>query len=305
MVSSLQGTVLASKASTTTDKYLGGWKRWKSFAGQHKLQVFPVKRTDLALYIEHLSGSAVTISPIDTTIYSIRWAHNLSAIPSPTEDSFVKAVAEGCRRRLAKPKSPKEPISAQVLSKLVADKGGQDASISDFRLLFMCLVSFAGILRCEETISLRVRDISFFHDHMTVHVPKRKNDQYRQGHTVYIARTVNPTCPVSMTERYISMLGVSQMPSHPLACRLKPSKRDGLKPSPKTICYTTARELIVKGLAPSNIGTHSLRAGGASEAASASAINERCIMRQGGWKSASSKDMYIKDSIKECRGRAV
>ena len=301
LASSLQDSVLASKAASTIDKYLGGWKRWKSFANQHNLDVFPVRATYLALYIQHLSRSAGSIAPIDTAIYSIRWAHTLADIPSPTDKFIVKSAVEGFRRKLAKPKSPKEPVSSADLLKLVTAKGGSDASILDIRFLFICLISFAGMLRCDEVIAIRMRDISIFHDHMSVFIPRRKNDIYRQGHTVFISRTGNSTCPVAMSERYIRMLGIHDKPSHPVVCSFRRSKRKGLQPICKSLSYTTVRDLVINGLSPfvsdpSALGTHSLRAGGASEAASSS-ISERCIARQGGWKSTSSKDMYIKDSL--------
>ena len=235
LASSLQDSVIASKAVSTTDKYLGGWKRWKAFAQQHDLQVFPVKPMYLALYIQHLSRSASSIAPIDTAIYSIRWAHSLADISSPSESFLVKSAVEGFRRKLAKPKSPKEPISSEDLAKLVADKGGKDASIYDIRLICICLLSFAGMLRSDEIISVRLRDIAFFHDHMSLYIPKRKNDKYRQGHTVYIARTGNATCPVAMCERYIAMLGISAKPSHPLICGFRYSKYNGIKPTRKPL----------------------------------------------------------------------
>ncbi|XP_071945793.1 uncharacterized protein, partial [Antedon mediterranea] len=301
LVSSLKESVLASKAGSTTSKYSGGWKRWKVFAVQFKLQVFQVKPTELALYIEHLKFSASSVSPINSAIYSIRWAHNLAGISPPTDSNFLKSAIEGSRRKLAKRRSLKAPISSEVLSTLVAAKGSLSASVIDLRLLFICLVSFSGMLRCDEVINLRLRDISIFKDHMAVFIAKRKNDQFREGHSVFIARSGKPTCPVAMAERYIAALGVSS-PSHPLICGFRRSKSHGLKPTAKAICYTTARDLILAGLSqyvddPKALGTHSLRAGGATEAASTGSVNERCITRQGGWKSSTSKDMYVKDSL--------
>ena len=65
----------------------------------------------------------------------------------------------------------------------------------------------------------------------------------------------------------------------------------------KPISYTTARECIVKRLklvAPElNLGIHSLRSVGATIAG----VNERCWKRHGRWKSDSSKDGYVADSI--------
>ena len=67
----------------------------------------------------------------------------------------------------------------------------------------------------------------------------------------------------------------------------------------KPISYPTARECIVKRLklvAPElNLGLHSLRTGSATMATH-SDINERC-KRHGRWKSDSSKDGYVADSI--------
>ena len=46
-----------------------------------------------------------------------------------------------------------------------------------------------------------------------------------------------------------------------------------------------------------NLGTHSLRAGGATAAANSGVIDDRCLMRHGRWKSQESKIMYIDDSV--------
>ena len=41
---------------------------------------------------------------------------------------------------------------------------------------------------------------------MTIYVAKRKNDQYREGHTSYLARSGKSTCPVSITEKILKVL---------------------------------------------------------------------------------------------------
>lgn len=75
--------------------------------------------------------------------------------------------------------------------------------------------------------------------------------------------------------------------------------------SNKQLSYTRARECILNKLkivAPDlNLGTHSLRASGASVAANADQndINERCLLRHGRWKSEVSKNGYISDSVEK------
>ena len=68
----------------------------------------------------------------------------------------------------------------------------------------------------------------------------------------------------------------------------------------KPLSYTRARVCIISRLKEvifsSNIGLHSLRAGGATVAANSN-VNERCWKRHGRWKSDSAKDSYIADSL--------
>ena len=78
-------------------------------------------------------------------------------------------------------------------------------------------------------------------------------------------------------------------------------------PSNKQISYTRARECIIgklKLVAPNlNLGTHSLRASGATMVVNAEEsddVNERCLLRHGRWKSTVSKDSYINDSVEKC-----
>ena len=69
----------------------------------------------------------------------------------------------------------------------------------------------------------------------------------------------------------------------------------------KTNSYTRAKECIVgklKLVAPNmKLGTHSLRASGATSVANASGVSDRCLKRHGRWKSDLAKDGYVKDSL--------
>ena len=67
------------------------------------------------------------------------------------------------------------------------------------------------------------------------------------------------------------------------------------------LSYSRALDLVRKqlraiSLDPQQFGLHSLRSGGASLAA-AMGIPDRLIMRHGGWKSESSKNRYIQESV--------
>ena len=67
--------------------------------------------------------------------------------------------------------------------------------------------------------------------------------------------------------------------------------------------YSRSLELVKQALERTGIdsteyGTHSLRSGGTTAAARAH-VAERLFQRHGGWKSASSKNCYISDSLED------
>ena len=157
-------------------------------------KVFQLNTPIWVLCIQHYSKFS--------SLYRSNWLRNLQY---QMGTQFVKSVVEGCRWILAKPKAQKESITSAVLAKLVADKGGfliwHQASFHFQAFVYnSCLVSFAGMLRSDEILSLRVCDISFYHDHMAVTCQKEKKNQFRQGCTVFMARTGNDMCPVALTE---------------------------------------------------------------------------------------------------------
>ena len=106
-----------------------------------------------------------------------------------------------------------------------------------------------------------------------------------------------------MLQRYIEYAKIDLESDHYL---LKPAFRVKgeckLIYKNKPLSYKRARETVVARLkevcGETNIGLHSLRAGGASMAANTS-VNERCWKRHGRWKSDSAKDRYVQDSIEK------
>ena len=98
----------------------------------------------------------------------------MAGLPTPTDHPLVQSTYEGCRRILAKPRVPKDPIQPQMLEKLIQTHGQASASPADLRLLFIVLV---GFLRISEILSIQVKHINIVPEGMSIFIPKRKNDQ--------------------------------------------------------------------------------------------------------------------------------
>lgn len=100
---------------------------------------------------------------------------------------------------LAKPKTQKQPVTVEILRYMV-EAGGEDPTLTDLRLLAICLVAFAGLMKCDELLKLTCSDIVFRDQSMTINIRSSKTDQFRDGDSLVIAHTGTLTCPVGMME---------------------------------------------------------------------------------------------------------
>ena len=137
---------------------------------------------------------------------------------------------------------------------------------------------------------------------MALKIRKSKTDQLRKGNEVLIARTVNITCPVTMTEKYLVKANITADSEYVFRPLFRTKKTCGLIKTNKKLSYTRFRDCFLKRLskvpkaAGGNFSLHSFRAGGAT-AAARNSVNDRCWKRHGRWRSDSSKNRYAEDSV--------
>jgi integrase len=99
----------------------------------------------------------------------------------------------------------KEPITPDILKKIVCTYGNKHCNLKDLRIASMCLICYSGLLRFSELINLRRSDITFFPTYIKLFLVKSKTDIYREGRDVLVAKTGLPTCPVNMLNRYLNL----------------------------------------------------------------------------------------------------
>ena len=154
-------------------------------------------------------------------------------------------------------------------------------------------------MRLDELLNLKVEHIHFYTDHMTITLPKCKNDQTREGNIIHLAELGSKYCPVANTAIFIQTLNLR--PEHFLICKLAKTKKGHNPIGAHNLSTSHIRkhfnELIAKHLPQAvNISPHSLRAGGASAAAE-NGVPDRMISKHGRWKSEGARNGYIKDSL--------
>ena len=181
---------LPLNAPSTTSKYSCGWARWRRWTqSKQGVSFTPAHPLCFALYLLQFTEDAlqrnIGYSAIDSALYGILWAHKIAGLESPTA---VIAVVEGARRKLSKPVQPKQPLDLETIVKVAQYYNTALACLAVIRLLFVFLVGYTGLFRISELLSVKIKDITIVHDGMSIFVSRRKNDQFREGHTSIIAR---------------------------------------------------------------------------------------------------------------------
>lgn len=292
----LPSVLLQDKAPKTVNTYLRAFGAWRCWAEQCHVSVLPVEPVVFSLYLVKLIQENKSVSTINSALYGVSWVQKKVGHPLVTEHPFVTQVAEAARRILARPPERKKPLTVDQVMPIMSrlEKG----SLADVQVAAIFAVGFFGFLRWDDLSNLAVDDLLFADSHVALFLPQRKNDQFREGSWVFIARSEAAPCPVAVLERFLEM-GSHSVGSR-LFRRIQTTKRGQvLKEAPMS--YSRASELVKKelqreGLDPSSYSLHSLRSGGASSAA-ALEIPDRLFQRQGGWKSAQAKNNYIQESL--------
>ena len=290
----LPGTVLHSRAESTTKKYMGAFRRWKAWAVQHQLPVLPAKESHVALYLQHIGETVQSKSAAEDACNALAWIHSTAGLVSPISSPLVKVTLQ---RILARLVHKKAPATVRMLEQMV-DEAKQSGTLADMRLTAACLVAFAGFLRFSELIELKTSDVTFREDAMVIKISHSKNDQLRRGDEVIIARSDRATCPVAYLESYLRRTGTSLQEQRFVFRPICNSKKGEHLRDAGNISYSCLWEHFKKkvsklGYDHTEFGLHSLRAGAAANAG----VLDRLFKRHGRWKSKSAKDGYVDDSV--------
>ena len=296
--------ITSAWAESTSAKYARGWQGWLHWATNYtEIAVMPADPFHVAMYYNDMVCLGASTSAITSAHMGIRQMHIIAGLAPPTNHPFLKAAYEGAKR-LSAPntnRNKKEPMTAGIIKQIVeAYRHTED--LIKIRFVITCLMSFAGFLRSDDLRRIQVKNISFYDDHLTVFLPKAKNDQSRKGNLVHIAKLDSTYCPVECTRKFIAQ---AQLQGEDyLISTLRKTKNGHRADGRKPLSYTRLRDdfhqhlkpiLSLPSTEPGNISLHSMRSGGASEAA-AQNVSDRLIKKHGRWRSDSSRDLYIKDT---------
>ena len=182
LVQDLPAVLLKSKADSTARKYEKGFNPWRKWASQFKeIVIFPASSVHVSLFFLSLIQESASCSTIDEVHYGLKWVHDLAGLPDPCNSSLVLTLIESAKRLLSIPVKKKEPVTPEAIQLLFSKYGSSSASLSDLRVLTLCVLGYAGFFRFNELVQLRRCDFQFEDSFMRIFVHRSKTDVYRDG----------------------------------------------------------------------------------------------------------------------------
>ena len=78
LAASLPGTVMHSRADSTTRKYMRAFQHWQAWAKPRgEVAVYPVRDVHFALYLQHLANTTKSKAAVDEAVNAINWVLSL------------------------------------------------------------------------------------------------------------------------------------------------------------------------------------------------------------------------------------
>ena len=264
----------------------------------------------MALYLQHVADSANSFSAVKSASAAIAYFQKINLYThEPTMGQLASFVRNAAMRRLGlAPRSRKTPFTWDDILRFARRFLTSDSPPYCYLVVVtLCAVSFGGMCRFSDAVSLRISSVVFDADSksVTLSFVKRKNDQYRQGSKVTVSSSGdNCCCPVALLQRLCTWTrsSSSDLLFQGFDGSLVRRSPECSMPIGSAITYPQFRRYLsqwfgpVLGLSPGaflkEFGSQSGRSGGASAAANAGIPWERWG-QHGSWQSASAQRAYM------------
>ena len=106
--------LINSKSENTSKSYFLSFKRWDNFIKRKGLCALHAQSIHVALYITYMLDSGDSCNTVNSAVYSTKWAHRLSNLTDPTDNSFVTFLQEAEKRIACPKKSKKDPVTTEM-----------------------------------------------------------------------------------------------------------------------------------------------------------------------------------------------
>lgn len=310
----LRTLVLCSRQTSTLQQYKGTWLKFARWCAERSPPrcPLPASHVTVALYLVHLFEYCVAkeygYSVIKSASAAIFCVHELAMESSrPTKHALCKLVRESCKRVLGlKVKNRKEPFTSQMMVDLVITYGREEPTQARLTVLALLILCFAAGLRFDDAVKLKWKDVVFYPDSFTVFLAWRKNDVYREGDVVPVAKGSTVADPWRMLKalKHVSGEEPEQFVFRAFDGANAERKRYNVMMKEEQLPYSQAHYHCIKHLSKvmglsfeetsQLYGLHSGRSGCATEAVDSGIVDRDLLCCQIGWRDHRCANKYIR-----------
>ena len=272
-----QALIQSADSASTRRNRLHFWKKFKEWCEARDVSPLPAEPDTVGFYLLNQAGQGMKKSTLNNMRWAIDTTHQQHGYTAPTDDPKAKRQIKGLFRTMAEQRpqqvtqSKKKPITINQIRTLEFPKG-----ILGLRDKALLLLGFATGMRRSELAAVRKEHIEVTEYGLRVRIPRSKSDQLGEGDTVDVIKAAmgrnQKHCPVKTMQEL-----VDENPYEHLFVRVRRVNTPGGYRKRKMLSEPNRfidRPLdgngvyrIVKkygaqvGLAPDDLGGHSLRAG--------------------------------------------
>ena len=287
---------LKSRSVATKSAYQSDWTIFCAWCNQNRLDTLPAKPSTVRCYITHMAEMGRATSTISRALTSIRQAHQISDLASPTIAMEVNETWKGIRRSGGIHQKRAKALSFVDLKKTIDNTRPTFIGRRDAALM---LIAWAGALRRSEIVALDREDIEFVDEGMVLTIRKSKTDQEAEGYRIGIPFSNDEKyCPTRRLQHWIRL---AQIISGPIFFKIGMQGRKFLcdvdrdkRLTSRMVNHILRRRLERCGINPRGYSAHSFRAGFCTHAAQKN-VPEHIIQLHSRHKNSKILRKYIRE----------
>jgi len=272
-----QALIQSADSASTRRNRQHFWKKFKEWCETHDLNPLPTEPDDVAMYLLDQAGQGMKKSTLNNMRWAIDTNHQQHGYTAPTDDPKAKRQIKALFRTMAEQRpqqvtqSKKKPITINQIRTMEFPKG-----ILGLRDKALLLLGFATGMRRSELAAVRKEHIEVTEYGLRVRIPRSKSDQLGDGDSVDVIRSAmgrnQKHCPVKTIQElmgensyehlFVRVRRVNTPGGYRKSKMISEPNRFIERPLDGNGVYRIVKKYGAQvGLAPDDLGGHSLRAG--------------------------------------------
>ena len=272
-----QALIQSADSASTRRNRQHFWKKFKEWCETHDLNPLPTEPDDVAMYLLDQAGQGMKKSTLNNMRWAIDTTHQQHGFTAPTDDPEAKQQIKGLFKTISEQRpeqiiqSKKKPITINQIRIMDFPKG-----LLGLRDKALLLLGFATGMRRSELAAVRKEHIEVTKYGLRIRIPQSKSDQLGEGGSVDVIKAAmgrnQKHCPVKNVQElmgenpyehlFVRVRRVITPGGYRKRKMLSEPNRFIDRPLDGNGVYRIVKKYGAQvGLAPEDLGGHSLRSG--------------------------------------------